>query len=660
MFDRYGRASNVIFSDPEQISSNFSNSTISTAYSNFGTDSVEFWGSYLSFILKSPIPQSGKVGYPGLYSETNPLGYYSYRIVIKQQEQEYYNVYTPGALAGQITWSTVGKSAKGNEYNIGELLPKYDSIGSFTNISLQGDNINKIPRDLKDVNANDTDFSSSVLLFNRVNPTVDMVFGGANVIAPSIYFNVQNQLTTKKEQKITSIVPFKDLGEWTTKKGSLFNGGRQQISTENVSNVTTGNTSVTEDPKPNPWYPYFLDQFDQTEFHFADIFFNATKNPFIATIETDFQIGVQPTYTSGSNVRKRKAIEAAWQSLAVFETNPVQSNLEIYYETSSSGLISELNQNLGVVNGPFSLIDTAGNNTATGDLQFFANEDMLVGEPVTLYFEAFDVNGVACADLNNVIEIESVVDGNNQDRSLDFDIQQKPGGGNNQFLWQLITANTFAFLQNHHTAESYTFVLKVTANGLTEFITLNNCKLFNTKPIPFNIKIHGDDTTNFSVNTLPKYGNQIPGGGVDVNTFQNSLYPGALSPDSQGQWNYDILRFNTVNGSADTLRNTLQIECDVVDSMPNSSPYSTEFFTIGHFQSDGSALPYPQFGIIPNSVKIEQHFQQNPNDDFLVVTGFQVKVYDAARNDVANVTRFPTEPNAPFAPDVRSIIFSRN
>ena len=646
LFDRYGRASNVVFSDPEQISTNFSNSTISTAYSNFSTDSVEFWGSYLSFILQQPIPQSDKVGYPGLYSETNPLGYYSYRIVIKQQEQEYYNVYTPGALAGQITWSTVGKSAKGDRYNVGELLPQYDSIGSFTNISLQGDNINKIPRDLKDVNANDTDFSSSVLLFNRVNPTVEAIIAGTGVLSPSIYFNVQNQLTNKKAQEVTSIVPFKDLGEWARKKGSLFNGGRRQTSTNPSSNPNL----TPDEPTPNPWYPYFLDASDNTVFHFADIFFNATKNPFIATIETDFQIGVEPTYTNGSNARKRKAIEAAWQSLAVFETNPVESNLEIYYESSSSGLISDLNQDLAVSTGPFSLVDEAGNDTATGDLQFFANENLASGEPCTLYFQAFDITGNACADNTNTIEILEVRDGNNLPRNSDFTIQQKSSSGQDQRLFRLKTANVFAFLEGADVDESYTFVLAVTANGTTENITLNNCRLSNAKPIVSSIFTHSD-TGPFAIDNIPKLSGQI--GGVQ---YTDLLYPSALS-SANSSWNFDILRFSTKNGSVDTQRDELEIVCEVVDNFPQSSPSSTDFFTVTNAKTDGTPVPYPQFCIVPNSSNIQQYFLNNPSINFLVVTGFKIKIYDANKTDTGNVTEFPQ--NNTGATEVRTIVFSR-
>ena len=192
-----------------------------------------------------------------MYSESNPLGYYSYRIVIKQQEQEYYNVYTPGALAGEIEWSTIGKQNKTADYNSSELLPKYLNVGKFTSISLQGDNINKIPRDLKDVNANDVDFSSSTLLVNRVNPD-KLDVNNTNTSLPDLrYFNTQNQNANKKPSKVTSIIPFKDLGEWTKKKGSLFNGGRQQVST----------SSSSEDPKPNPWYPYYLDTLDLSLIH---------------------------------------------------------------------------------------------------------------------------------------------------------------------------------------------------------------------------------------------------------------------------------------------------------------------------------------------------------------------------------------------------------
>ena len=54
--------------------------------------------------MNEPIPSfMSEEGYPGLYGYENPLGWYSYKVVVKQTEQEYYNVYVPGAIAGNIT-----------------------------------------------------------------------------------------------------------------------------------------------------------------------------------------------------------------------------------------------------------------------------------------------------------------------------------------------------------------------------------------------------------------------------------------------------------------------------------------------------------------------------------------------------------------------------
>jgi len=63
----------------------------------------------------------------------NPYGWYSYKIVVKQQEQEYYNVYTNHPADH---WN--------NESN------SHDDVLGFSWISLYGDNINKIPRDVSE------------------------------------------------------------------------------------------------------------------------------------------------------------------------------------------------------------------------------------------------------------------------------------------------------------------------------------------------------------------------------------------------------------------------------------------------------------------------------------------------------------------------------
>ena len=76
----------------------------------------------------------------GVYATYNPYGWYSYRIVVKQLEQEYYNVYTPGATV-----------VDNNSY-----------------ITLFGDNINKIPRLMETISADNSIARSDTVLFPKV------------------------------------------------------------------------------------------------------------------------------------------------------------------------------------------------------------------------------------------------------------------------------------------------------------------------------------------------------------------------------------------------------------------------------------------------------------------------------------------------------------
>ena len=611
LYDRYGRASNVILSDPETVSANFSNSTIYTQYSNFGLNSVDYWGDYLEFALRNPIPNSGNQGYPGLYSDANPLGYYSYRIVIKQQEQEYYNVYTPGALAGELIWDVAPEWRKSGGTNIdfetdvvgriNEYLPSFHSKNRITLLNLFGDNINKIPRELSEVNGNDTTFGSRVLLYNRVNP----IYSSANGS-----YNTQSNVS-KRGEKVVSIEPFRELGSWTTTKGK--------------QNPVINSTTSSE--VPQPFYPYFATEPGNNEYviNFYDIFFNASANPFIAKIETDFKIGATPEYVSEivptattpsiDEAQARLMIEKAWQDLGIFETEPTKSVLDIYYETSSSGLISDLNVEVGT-DGPFSLKDASGNDSATGSLQFILSENDDINSPATLYFEAFDSSGSSCADNGNTMSIVSVVDGSTpvNDRTSDFSIEQHP---TNLRLFRIESNALFMFGENANTLESYTFVIRVTANTITNDITLNNCRLVNDPPVVSDIFLHGSNIA-YNLTTLPILPAQLYNGPISTANLQN----------------IEILRFTTKNGSLDTNRDTDQLLVEVVDLNNLPHPY----LIVDNVRAGGVTLPSNQFVIHPNTSAVNQILTQVGQQ---LTTYFRVKVYDSNKTSVpAGLTDF--------------------
>ena len=158
--DRYGRQSDVILSSYDNVPG-ISGSTVFNPYNNLAeqtaTPILDWLGDALVITLNEAIQSTYNpaTGTPGIYSIDNPLGWFSYKIVVKQTEQEYYNVYLPGFVNG---------------YPVTEDNERNKSF--FT--TLLGDNVNKIPRNLQEVGPNDRDFGSDEGLYIRVNnPLID-------------------------------------------------------------------------------------------------------------------------------------------------------------------------------------------------------------------------------------------------------------------------------------------------------------------------------------------------------------------------------------------------------------------------------------------------------------------------------------------------------
>ena len=520
--------------------------------------------------VTSEIPSTDpKPNYPGLYSSTNPLGYYTYRIVVKQQEQDYYNVYTPGALAGEILWDVT--SGAGNiDPNPVEQLPTYITTSRISMISLFGDNINKVPRELKtSTNANDSTYGSETILFNRVNP-----------IYTTRSFNRQSN-ATKQGESVISIEPFKDLGAWTTTKGQLFPNG-----------------NLDSSALPQPWYPYYENPTDKFNFH--DIFFNAQANPFIATIETNFKIGATPI----QNATNRLQIERAWQDLGVFETKPTKSALDIYWESSTSGLITDYNDpaNIADPSTPVGVVDEAGNKTAEGEtIQYLHNEGMVEGENVTTVLRLTDASGNTLGNPYTVT-LDDVGDGNSDSRLSEFDLIQP---SNNSFIIQ--TAARQVFTSDSNVLENFTFDLNVVSNATppdwtgTRNIQLTNLQMQNVTPV---ITDQPDSDYDF---TLYSY------------SPETVIFEITKGTPTSGQ-------VKAVNGSSNTLQNqnTEDLVYEIVDASGGILSPITDFKTIYQDSSDPNKFI---FETIDNYwIYNQPQNSNNPNINFYLV---KLKVTDA-------------------------------
>ena len=119
-------------------------------------------------------PGEGRLDLKFAYS-LNQIGWYSYKVVVKQREQDYYNVYLPGMLDGypvnqtsgsQVVYSDVGDPSLENGINVTNFPT--NETGRTSHIVLINDNINKVPRDLAEVGPDQKQYRSSVELYGRV------------------------------------------------------------------------------------------------------------------------------------------------------------------------------------------------------------------------------------------------------------------------------------------------------------------------------------------------------------------------------------------------------------------------------------------------------------------------------------------------------------
>ena len=358
--DKFGRQSDVILSSRDVNTGTLTTgSTLLFPWSRTSNVIDAGYGFSMLFMLDELIPNfTNQPGYPGLYDEiSNPLGWYSYKIVVKQQEQEYYNAYVPG-LSSVIS----------SEIEVDAL---YNPVGFLSQAALYNDNINKIPID--------------------PNENSDIFFPTATSENP-LWCTVTN--SNEGEDDFPTLIPalFKDEEE------------------VNYSNTPTSlGTEVTE-IKPRK-------SFEPDEQNTSWNFYGAwdpvastdVANPNIASLYTRHQtLGYTNSHNGG---------------LSVLETKPNYSNLDIYWETSSSGLISELNEAVAGAPDPLPYGLTPFSN--------FWKEDVEIGDEITGVFNFADSAGNPLstgATLANIVSIWDPNTGTTYNTSLALSANDGAGG----------------------------------------------------------------------------------------------------------------------------------------------------------------------------------------------------------------------------------------
>jgi len=573
--DRYGRSSNVIINNDNTGLTEFS-STYFSPYSNGGVDPLSWLGNSLAVEFDEKINTTKTLSYNGIWvDKENPTGWYTYKIVIKQQEQDYYNIYVPGSLSGNIVYDPMYLFSAGNPPSIPAVyfpVINYNKENGVNHIALFNDNINKIPRNLSEVGPSDKIYSSETVLYNRVNNrNVDVEIGLADI---------SQQTLIVDSNEVTSIKPFSEVGDWVALKGIDVHYLNMDPS-DGSSQYTNTSTFA---------YPGELGNIDP-------FFLENNKNPLIATIKTKRRIGA--TIDQQYGIRNSANSFEFSKTLTIFETKPVKSEIDIYYETSSSGTIEEFNTNVeSNVNVPVIT------NTTNVVSIYKEGIDTSGNDYISNNFQIVDQTGSVFADSSIDVKVNSVKDVANTtlaQQNWPFEIiKSVPGSGLfNQAQFVFVRKLPQAFLANSVVNDNYIITVQVVnnsgANILIPNITLN---LSNNKPLigamctggGFSLTTFPTDTTNG--NTLFNfYNNPItntpPGLPLDssiligflgnnvVQTFDNNNLE-TNTQENDGLGYVEIARFGyTSNGS--------------VQSFTGSEEFSDYLLRLQQLSSGGSA-----------------------------------------------------------------------
>ena len=531
--DRFGRTTSTLISNAAGSSTGIiSSPKLSTVYSpyNDGTVDVGAWpGDALYVQVNETIDETPvkPTLYPGTYVgdptllSYNPLGFDTWKIVVKQQEQDYYNVYLPGILAA---------------------YPEADNkeLGVTSHVVLFNDNVNKVPRDLAEVGPDQKQFRSSVQLFGRVQNTETVTIPGVNALG----------LVNEQYYPLR----FSDTVVTISNMFDLFN---LEPSSANLGD-------------------YELD------------FYEAESNPLIGRISTEKQIGQEtPQNTSHTSI----------QNLAIYETEPVESKLDIYWETSTSGKIDDLNTQVIETGGQtiFGIVNFDWNITEYWGIQTPASipwDPAVLGspEPGTLPTTPTPGNGflgrfrsviggntddhsqfwfddVANQPITNVTLHEfSVINGNGDNVTSDFDLLQiygtdpaRPGPGT---YVNYKGAQGTAYAHDTFILVNKTYKLYTTEdqqNGFTDFyITIKVSDNTNDPDSPIRTFTLVNDITLDNLKTIHVGAKQLKQPLVEfgqvAQPIQNFLDPAPLPPDAgiffeYGDTTGDLVQFFAMNGA---------------------------------------------------------------------------------------------------------------
>ena len=554
--DKFGRQSTVILSNskvPVTVNGEtYIGSTLYLPYIDDGIESEEWFGNSLKMLFNEgvgPVDPNPNSLEPGVYngdsnsSSYNPLGWYSYKIVVKQTEQEYYNVYSAGAMKG-LPYDYDNDHVGNLSYN-----------NSF--IALINDNINKVPRDLSIVGPQDKTFRSSELLYGRVENTTS----GNRQFYPS----KKSFVTTN----IEDLYDMFDVAEFTgpyessipiTSPLNAFHGFYRSDSNPFIADINTSqnineqfgvpnsltSTVVTGSAKgPSADNVVIVENIAVGENILIGSILTssalpATNEPYVVTgVEGTAPSDLTVTLNRNLDISNNDSLTFTFNSyndistLAIFETAPVESKLDIFWETSTSGLVSDLNN----------LVARSGETPGATDLTDWNTdpyrEDIGIGVDILnsdfTIKDSFGTN----LDPTTIESISLTVENtttNPSDVTSYFDLYQPAGSANGFYNIKTTSShinNVYWGADKGLRVFVFTFTVNIT--DATPVVIIKQASLANVEPTI------GQGESSISINAL-----NITGGMVTLSGLNGALLSG---PHDKKEMQWSLLSQEDSSGN---------------------------------------------------------------------------------------------------------------
>ena len=342
------------------------------------------------------------------YTLPNALGWYSYKVVVKQQEQDYYNCYLPGFLNGYPDHGGTSPYPT-NENN------------KTAHVVLLNDNINKIPRDLNETSDQQKQFRSSVRLYGRVNNTA-----------------TDNVQFFPVSTSGTQILPL-------------------NMTADTIATAVDLNMGFTELSNAG-----------------RDNFYQLDTNPLISRLASS---------NAGTTNIGVLTVNLTTPFLSIVETEPVESLLQLFYETSTAGLIADLNAD---INTGFDGV------AALSALSYSHNEGMAANTDITAIFYPQNNQGSNFSNTNISAVSMTVTDATNTTRATgnladgftgDFKLITSGTGYKLQTAVNTFIYSNAGYETNGDSKEVYTFTFTWTTVGGDTSSTVATGSLTNLAPV---------------------------------------------------------------------------------------------------------------------------------------------------------------------------------